>query len=580
MAKLRSPIIVLLAHVDHGKTTLLDAVRGTAVAAKEAGAITQMIGASYLPREAIEKTSAPVAEIMKIKIGIPGLLFIDTPGHEAFTNLRERGGSIADMAILVVDMAQGFQPQTIESIRILKQCKTPFVVAANKIDLIHGWKKQGTDSFLKSFANQPPHVQEAVDAKIYELMGALSTHGFDCERFDRIADFRKQVAIIPLSAKTREGLAELLLLIAGLSQKFMEKRLELGLGKGKATVLEVKEEKGLGSTVDVVLYDGVIAKGDEIVFLARGGVRKTKVRALLEPNLAKGAKEKYTYLDNIEAAAGVKILAPDLEGVIPGSPLYVVKDFEEQKREIEAQAKQLLFESGEEGVIVKADSLGSIEAILALFAKNGIKVRKADIGAVARADVAAAKAVRAENRYDGVIFGFNVEVMDEARSEAEAGGVPIIWSNVIYKFIEDYEAWKAEERGREKRELEAELPWPARIKVLKGFFFRLSKPAVFGIEVEAGKLKRGVRLMSAEGADVGEVKGIQSEGKSIEEAESGAKVAVSSDEIVLGKDVKEGDVLYTAMGKGQVFKWEERVNSLSENEKELLAEIKKIVVYK
>jgi translation initiation factor 5B len=577
---IRSPILVLLGHVDHGKTSLLDAIRGSAVAAKEAGAITQMIGASYLPREAIERTSAPVADLMKIKIEIPGLLFIDTPGHEAFTNLRERGGSIADMAILVVDVAQGFQPQTLESIRILKQCKTPFVVAANKIDLIHGWKKQGTDSFLKSFAKQPPHVQEAVDNKMYELMGALSTHGFDCDRFDRIADFKKQIAIIPLSAKTREGLAELLLLIAGMSQKFMEKRLELGLGEGKGTVLEVKEEKGLGSTVDIVLYDGKIAKGDEIMFLTRDGVGKTKVRALLEPNLAKGAKDKYSYLDGIEAAAGVKILAPDLEGVVPGSPLYVVRDFEAQRAELEAQAKQLLFESGEEGVIVKADSLGSIEAILALFGKNGIKVRKADIGAVTRMDVAAAKAVRGENRYDGVVFGFNVEVMDEAREEAEAAGVPVIWSNIIYKFIEDYEEWMVGEKEREKKELEAELPWPAKIKVLKGFFFRLSKPAVFGIEVLGGKLRKGVRLMNASGKDLGEVKGIQNEGKGIEEAAAGLKVAISSEDIVLGKDIREGDMLFTAMGKSQVFKWEERPGSLSESEKEVLDEIKRIVVYK
>jgi len=576
----RSPIVCVLGHVDHGKTSLLDAIRGSAVAAKEAGAITQMIGASYLPREAIEKTSAPVADIMKIKIGIPGLLFIDTPGHEAFTNLRERGGSIADMAILVVDVAQGFQPQTLESIRILKQCKTPFVVAATKIDLIHGWKKQGTESFLKSFAKQPPHVQEAVDNRLYELMGALSIHGFDCERFDRITDFQKQIAIIPLSSKTREGLSELLLLIAGLSQRFMEKRLELGMGEGKGTVLEVKEEKGLGSTVDIVLYDGTIAKGDEIIYLTRDGVKRTKVRALLEPNLAKGARDKYTYLESIEAAAGVKILAPDLDRTIPGSPLYVVKDFEEQKKEIEAQAEKLLFESGEEGVIVKADSLGSVEAILVLFKKYGIKVRKADIGAITRTDVVGGEAVRGQNRYDGVIFGFNVEVMDEARAEAESSGVPIIWSNVIYRFIEDYEEWKKEEKEREKKELEAELPWPARIKVLKGFFFRLSKPAVFGIEVQGGKLRKGIRLMNASGTDLGEVKGIQNEGKGIEEAASGLKVAISSEDIVLGKDVKEGDILYTAMGKGQVFKWEEKGESLGDSEKAVLEEIKKIVVYK
>ena len=576
----RSPIICVLGHVDHGKTSVLDAIRGSAVAAKEAGAITQMIGASYLPREAIERASAPVAGIMKIKIGIPGLLFIDTPGHEAFTNLRERGGSIADMAILVVDVAQGFQPQTVESVKILKYCKTPFVVAANKVDLVHGWKRQGTESFLKSFAKQPQYVQEAVDNKIYELMGALSTYGFDCDRFDRIEDFKKQVAVVPLSAKTGEGLAELLLLIAGLSQKFMEKRLELGEGEGKGTILEVKEEKGLGTTVDVVLYDGCIGKGDEIAYLTRDGVKRTKVRALLEPNLAKGAKDKYAYVESIEAAAGVKVLAPDLEGTIPGSPLYVVRDFEAQKKEIEAHAKQLLFETGGEGAIVKADSLGSIEALLSLFKKYDIKVRKADVGAVTRTDVVEAGAVRAENRYEGVIFGFNVQVTGEARDEASENGVPIIWSNVIYKLVDDYGEWKGAEKEREKKELEKELPWPARVKVLKGFFFRASKPAVFGIEVQGGKLRRGVRIMDSSGNDLGEVKGIQSEGKGIEEAEERMKVAVSCDEIVLGKDVKEGDTLYTAMGKSQVFGWEERGESLSENEKEVLEEIKKIVVYK
>ena len=203
---IRSPIVCVLGHVDHGKTTLLDAIRGTAVASKEAGKITQMIGASYLSVDTIEDISAPVKSVFKTTLKIPGLLFIDTPGHEAFTNLRERGGSIADLAVLVVDVSQGFQPQTIESVKILKYCKTPFVIAANKLDLLSGWKSHDTYSFLESLSKQPEHVKAAVDEKIYSLMGQLSGHGFDCERFDRVDDYTKQVGIIPISSKTKEGL--------------------------------------------------------------------------------------------------------------------------------------------------------------------------------------------------------------------------------------------------------------------------------------------------------------------------------------------------------------------------------------
>jgi len=152
---IRSPIVCVLGHVDHGKTSILDAIRGSRVAAREAGGITQMIGASYITKEDIERLAKDLHGKLNFNLKIPGLLFIDTPGHEAFTNLRDRGGSIADIAILVVDIAQGFQPQTIESLRILKQYKTPFVVAANKIDLITGWSEQKTASFLPYQNSRP-----------------------------------------------------------------------------------------------------------------------------------------------------------------------------------------------------------------------------------------------------------------------------------------------------------------------------------------------------------------------------------------------------------------------------------------
>ncbi|MFA6530480.1 MAG: GTP-binding protein, partial [Candidatus Micrarchaeia archaeon] len=248
---IRSPIIAVLGHVDHGKTSILDAVRGSSVAKKEAGGITQMIGASYISKEDIEETSKDSK--MKFPLKIPGLLFIDTPGHAAFTNLRERGGSIADLAILVVDVNQGFQPQTVESIKILRHHKTPFIVAANKIDVIDGWKSNKTSSFSDSFSKQPQRVQEKLDEKIYGLMGNFSEYELNSERFDRIQDFKSNIALVPVSAKTHEGLAELLMLIAGLSQKFLDASLRTEVsGVGKGSIIEVKEERGLGSTIDVI----------------------------------------------------------------------------------------------------------------------------------------------------------------------------------------------------------------------------------------------------------------------------------------------------------------------------------------
>jgi translation initiation factor 5B len=580
MALIRSPIVCVLGHVDHGKTTFLDRVRGSAVASKEAGKITQMIGASYLPTSAINRISAQVREIMKTELIIPGLLFIDTPGHEAFTNLRERGGALADIAVLVVDITQGFQPQTLESIKILKQCKTPFIVAANKLDIIHGWKKQPTYSFTESFKKQPEHVQRLMDEKVYTMMGQLSEHGFDCERFDRMEDFTRQIAIVPISAKSGEGLAELLLLLSVMSQKYLEKRLHISGEIAKGSIIEVKEEKGMGTTLDVVLYDGTLERGEEIAYLTYDGAKKTRVRALLEPNLSpQNPQEKYLNLNKVVAAAGVKIVAPGLEGTIPGSPFTEVSNFEKQREEMEKHLSRVLVDSEEDGVVIKADSLGSIEAILHLFEKNKIPVKKAGIGPITRKDVLAAHAVSERNRYKGVLFGFCAKVFDEAREEAHNSKVPLFWSNVIYKLVDDYQEWSREEKEREKRELETELPWPAKLRAIPGFFFRLSKPAVFGVEVLEGRLRKGSSIMNCEGKVLGEVKNIQSEGKAIDEAAEKSKVAISSPEITLNKDVHENDTLYVAMHKKQIFTWEDKKDSLSEKEQQLLAKIKEIVLF-
>ncbi|MDD4126950.1 MAG: translation initiation factor IF-2, partial [Methanomicrobium sp.] len=272
---IRTPIVCVLGHVDHGKTSLLDKIRGSSVVNAEEGAITQHIGATIVPLEAIEEMSGTKG---KMNFDVPGLLFIDTPGHHAFTTLRSRGGALADMAILVVDINEGFQPQTIEALHILRNFKTPFVVAATKIDRIHGWRKTPNAPFMTCYNAQNERVQMILETKTYELVGKLSEEGFNCERYDRIKDFQKNIAIVPISGITGEGLPDLLMVMVGLAQRYMTENLKLTVeGPGVGTVLEVKEERGLGTTLDVILFDGTLNVGDEIVVGGNEGVISTKV---------------------------------------------------------------------------------------------------------------------------------------------------------------------------------------------------------------------------------------------------------------------------------------------------------------
>jgi len=575
---IRSPIICLLAHVDHGKTSVLDAIRGTRVAAKEAGAITQMIGASYITKQTIDELAKPLKGKLPTDFKIPGLLFIDTPGHEAFSTLRERGGSIADLVILLVDVAQGFQPQTIESVKILKQTKTPFILAANKVDLISGWKSQNTTSILESLSKQPEHVQTRLDEKMYEIMGKTSEHGFDSERFDRIDDFTKQIAILPLSAKTKEGLSELLVIIAGLSQKFLEKNLNINeKSRAKGSVIEVKEEKGLGTTVDVIVYDGVLRKNDEIIFLTENGAKTTKVRGLLEPSIS--GKEKFRYLDEVVAAAGVKIFAPELGETIPGSPIMVVRDIENDKKEIEQQFKEILSEQAEVGIVLKADSLGSVEALIELLKRAEIPVKLAGVGKITKKDVITAHTVSKENKHLGVVLGFNVPVLGEAFSESEDLKIPILRSDVVYKLIENYQDWVREQKDAEKKLMEKKS-WPGKIKVLQGCCFRVSKPAIFGVEVTGGRVKPKSQLMNSEGKIVGEIRTMQHEKKDVDEATPGMQLALSCEGIYFGKDVCEGDTLYIYLSSPEIEKWEKQLDVLDGGEKEIFLETKNILVKK
>lgn len=578
MPTVRKPIITVLGHVDHGKSKILDSIRGTTVVEREAGGITQHIGATEVPIETVKKIAGALLEKYKFNLLIPGLLFIDTPGHEAFSNLRKRGGSIADLAVLVIDVMQACQPQTFESIDILKAFKVPFVVVANKIDLIQGWEKHDGSSFTESIALQPEWVQKDLDEKIYCLVGELYNKGFVCERFDRISDFTKQVAIIPASAKHSEGLQEILLFLAGLSQKYLEKELKIEVsGKGKGTILEVKEEKGLGKTADVILYDGSLKVGDEIVAGSIDGIVRTKIRALLQPkplDEIRSPEQRFDSVKEVSAAAGVKIAAPNLEGVLAGSPLIEVTDGSEEE-EVRKEIQGLKIESDALGPIVKTDALGSLEALTVLLEKSlGIKPRSASVGEVSRKDIIEAAGVSKEEKFKGVVFAFNTKTNDGALEEVKKTGVKVFSANVIYKLIEDYELWVKEEKEREKKCFLEKITFPCRIKVLPNCIFRNANPAIVGVKVLDGKLKAGVKLFKGSKV-LGEVQAIQDKGENLQELKQNCEAAISITDAVCGRSLFEEDELCSVLSLNDYAEILKNKDCFSQAELELAEEIRK-----
>jgi translation initiation factor 5B len=571
-SNLRTPIVVVMGHVDHGKTSLLDKIRGTTVADFEAGAITQHIGATEVPLDVIQDFCGAH---FGAEMQVPGLLFIDTPGHHAFTSLRSRGGSLADLAVLIVDANEGFQPQTIESLNILKRYKTPFVVAANKIDRISGWRPTENASFAKSLKAQPERVVEVLDTRIYELVGELYKYGFDADRYDRIRDFTKTIGIVPISAITGEGVPDLLMILVGLAQRFLKDNLKImASGPGVGTILEVKEERGLGTTLDVILHNGELKAGDTVVVGTARDPVVTKIRALLKPKpLAEiRSEEKFLPVKHVVAASGVKVAAPKLENALAGSTIRVVtnaEDAEAVAKEMKSELESVRIDTEQEGVILKADTIGSLEALVGELKAKGIPIHVADVGPVSRRDVIRAASIK--DPLFSAILAFNVDILPDAISEVQKTNVPVFSSNIIYSIIEDYEAWVDEQKMKmEQERLEAVIR-PGAVRLLPDCVFRQSKPAIVGVQIIGGVVRTQTNLMREDGANVGAIKGIQAHNENVGSATVGQEVAISIDGPTVGRQIHEGDILYVNIPEKHARIVEMELKpKLSEDEREVL----------
>lgn len=566
--EIRQPIVTVAGHVDHGKTSILDQIRGTSIQTGEAGGITQKISFTTLPKENIQKRSGVVLEKFKIPLEIPGLLFIDTPGHAAFTNLRKRGGSLADIAVLVIDINDGIKPQTAEVLQILKANKTPFLIALNKIDNISGWRTPESLLSLEGLESQAVNVKQNFDEKFYTIIGALHSHGVTCEMYSKISDFTKSVAIVPCSARTGEGINEIIAMIAALSQKFLKERISVQeIGKG--VVLEVLKDK-TGNYLECILYDGKLKSSDEIAIASFDGTIDTRIRSMVE---ARPLNKGYEAKSEVFAATGVRLQVTTKDEVLPGMPFQVVNErnsLEKIRLEFESEIGEEI-QTSDYGIVAKADSLGSLEALLVLLEQHNIPVIKAGIGPITKKDVYMANTLPEE---DKVIIGFNVDLAPESDVE-ELKSIKVLSNPVVYKIIEDLEKWREEKAREIERKSLSELPALCKLNILD-FVFRNSSPAVFGVEVMGGKLVRGERFINSNDEKIGQIKDMQVDRESVGEAVAGKEVAISMPGVNFERQLKVGESLYTNLSETEFRKFKEHKNLLSSEEKSVLQEIAQV----
>ncbi|GER32356.1 eukaryotic translation initiation factor 2(eIF-2) family protein [Striga asiatica] len=572
---LRSPICCIMGHVDTGKTKLLDCIRGTNVQEGEAGGITQQIGATYFPAENIrERTKELKADA---RLNVPGLLVIDTPGHESFTNLRSRGSGLCDLAILVVDIMHGLEPQTIESLNLLKMRNTDFIIALNKVDRLYGWKTCRNAPIQKAMKQQTKDVDIEFNHRLKAVKDQLQIQGLNTELYYKNKNMGETVNIVPTSAISGEGVPDLLLVLIQWAQKTMIERLTYS-NEVQCTVLEVKVIEGHGTTIDVVL-----------------GPIVTTIRALLTPHPMKELRVKGSYLHHkeIKAAQGIKITAQGLEHTIAGTSLYVVgphDDLEDIKEAAMEDMKSVMsrIDKSGEGVYVQASTLGSLEALLE-FLKTpvvNIPVSGISIGPVHKKDVMKASVMLEKKKEYGTILAFDVKVTQEARELADELGVKIFIADIIYHLFDQFKAYIDNLKEERKKEASEEAVFPCVLKIMPNCVFNKKDPIVLGVDVLEGTVKVGTPICvpQKDFIEIGRIASIENNHKPVDYAKKGQKVAIKiigsnpeEQQKMFGRHFEMEDELVSKISRSSLDALKENYkDDLSTEEKRLLFKLKKL----
>lgn len=563
---LRSPVVCVLGHVDTGKTKILDKIRHTHVQDGEAGGITQQIGATFVPEDAIREQTTMLKEFSKSDINLPGLLIIDTPGHESFSNLRTRGSSMCDIAILVVDIMHGLEPQTIESLNLLRKGSVPMVVALNKIDRLFDWRRNPTSGVKETLKKQKPNTKAEFDERMKEVIIQFAEQGLNAALFWDRVDFKEYIPVVPTSAVTGDGMGDLIAQVVGFSKKMLQDQLMFSK-EVEAVVLEVKVIYGLGTTVDIILRNGILNEGDSLILNGTEGPFVTQARALLMPQPLKELRVKNSYINHktIIAAQGVKICGKDLEKTIAGTPVLVARKPDEidvLKDEAASTLSNFLgaIKLKDKGVFVQASTLGSLEALLEFLKGSKIPFAGINIGPVHKKDVMKASVMLDKDNQWACILAFDVRVERDAQEMADSVGVRIFTADIIYHLFDNFIKYREELRERKRQENERFAIFPCKLKILPNCVFNARNPIVVGVLVEAGIVKPGTPLCvpSRDFINIGTVSSLELNHKQVENARKGTEVCIKIEAIpgeppkLFGRHFDLEDVLVSKISRESI----------------------------
>uniref|UniRef100_G3TTX5 Eukaryotic translation initiation factor 5B n=1 Tax=Loxodonta africana TaxID=9785 RepID=G3TTX5_LOXAF len=589
--KLRAPIICVLGHVDTGKTKILDKLRHTHVQDGEAGGITQQIGATNVPLEAINEQTKMIKNFDRENVRIPGMLIIDTPGHESFSNLRNRGSSLCDIAILVVDIMHGLEPQTIESINLLKSKKCPFIVALNKIDRLYDWKKSPDSDVAATLKKQKKNTKDEFEERAKAIIVEFAQQGLNAALFYENKDPRTFVSLVPTSAHTGDGMGSLIYLLVELTQTMLSRRLA-HCEELRAQVMEVKALPGMGTTIDVILINGRLKEGDTIIVPGVEGPIVTQIRGLLLPPPMKElrVKNQYEKHKEVEAAQGVKILGKDLEKTLAGLPLLVAYKEDEipvLKDELIHELKQTLnaIKLEEKGVYVQASTLGSLEALLEFLKTSEVPYAGINIGPVHRKDVMKASVMLEHDPQYAVILAFDVRIERDAQEMADSLGVRIFSAEIIYHLFDAFTKYRQDYKKQKQEEFKHIAVFPCKMKILPQFIFNSRDPIVIGVTVEAGQVKQGTPMCvpSKNFVDIGIVTSIEINHKQVEVAKKGQEVCVKIEPIpgespkMYGRHFEATDILVSKITRQSIDALKDWFrDEMQKSDWQLIVELKKV----
>lgn len=590
--QLRSPILCIMGHVDTGKTKLLDKIRRTNVQDKEAGGITQQIGATFFPRENLLTQCYKVDA--KLDLKVPGLLIIDTPGHASFNNLRKRGSSLCDIAILVVDIMHGVEEQTKESIGLLRQRKCPFIVALNKVDRLYGWSASEWTPIRKTLKNQKKYVIEEFKTRARKvLLDLTESQGMNFALYWENDNLRKTVSVVPTSAITGEGIPDLLTLIVKLTQGLMAKQIILNKRRVECTVLEVKVIEGLGTTIDVILVGGILRADDTIVVCGMNGPIVTTIRALLTPHPMKELRVKGEYIhhDKLYAATGVKIAANGLEEAVAGTALLVAQNPHDEdamsilKDQVQEDMGSIFksIDRTQEGVYVVASTLGSLEALLDFLRESKIPVSGISIGTVWKLDVKKASTMRERGREEyALILAFDVKIDPDAEKEAKLLGVTIFAADIIYHLFDSFTKHMEDFKEEQRRAKAGQVIYPCILKIIPDFIFNKKDPLIFGVRVEEGELHQSTPIVVGDKdlLKLGTVESIEYNKKSVSLAKKGQDVCIKisgEPNVTFGRHFDHTQKLVSKITRNSIDVMKVHFREDLETHKKLVVQLKKIL---